>query len=600
MDALANNLIRLLTPIHNSKAMIALRSGLLCALPAIVLGSLGLLLFQTPIEALNQAIADVGLVPVLSQMYYCCFLASGLFVAGGIAHSWAKQSNLEPMPSAVIAICCFLILLPPHIPYTDTAGTQINVPGLDYSWLGNKGLWVAIASGMATGAVYSSLLRVLKNRFGSSRQQSVGTADATLFEYLLFSLVPAAIMIVGCVVIFGLASLAKDSPSPAELVLSWLQMPFANLDDSLPSVVVYALCSSLLWFLGLHGPLIAGEQLNAIAIQNTTNNSAAIMSGEVLSAANGAHFVTNQFMNSITMTGLGITFGLALCFTIFAQSRRMKTLGIIGLVFSFFNMNEALLLGSIIYNPLLLVPLILVPLIAALLTYGGFALGLASITATNVIWSMPPVVSGFFSGGVGLAVIQLLVLVISFALYLPFAFAADKQAYIDENGSEVGFASPLQRLFMGRQVPAPVAAGTANPQYGYSQPAQQVPYAAQAQPQPVQQREYGYPQQNAYGQARQPQYGQAQQAPQPYAQPQRPYAQQQQPYAQQPYGEGRQPYGQAQPYAQRTSAQQAGAQQPYAQQTGAQQNRQQPYGYDEYGRPLYAPQNNQRPRYPRQ
>ena len=579
MDALANNLIRLLAPIHNSKAMVALRSGLLCALPAIVLGSLGLILFQLPIEALNQVVVDAGLVPILSQMYYCCFLASSLLVAGGIAHSWAKQSSLEPMPAAVIAICCLLILLPAHIPYTDTAGTQISVPGIDYTWLGSKSLWVAIASGMATGAVYSSLLRVLKNRFGSSGKQSVGTADATLFKDLLFSLVPAAIMIIGCIVLFGLASLAKGSPSPAELVFSWLQMPFANLDDSLASVVVYVLSSTLLWFFGFHGSAIAGEQLNAIAIQNTTNNSAAIMSGEVLSAANGAHFVTNQYMNSITMTGLGITFGLALCFTIFAQSRRMKTLGIIGLVLSFFNMNEALLFGSIIYNPLLLVPFILVPLIAALLTYGGFALGLASIMAVPVPWSSPPVVSGFLSGGVGLAVIQLLVLIISFALYLPFAFVADKQAYIDENGSEVGFASPLQRLFIGRQAPAPVAARTAGQGYAYSQFAQQTPYDTQAQSQPVQQREYGYAQQNAYGQAQQQYYGQAQQTPQPYAQPQQPYAQQ---------------AGAQQPYAQPNQ------QQPYGQQPYAQPNQQQPYGYDEYGRPLYAPQNNQSRRYPRQ
>ena len=498
MDTLANNIIRTLGPIHNSKAMTALRQGLLYALPAIILGEIALLLFQLPFAPLAKIVMDIGAVPILAQVYTSCFSISSLLVAAGIAHSWAKQSSHELMPAAVIAICCLLILIPSSIPYVDTTGSQIDVAGIDRTWLSAQSLWVAIACGLTTGALYSALLGAFK----AGRKNALvlpHNSTAGLYQDVLYSLAPGTIMVVGCATLFGFSSLAPGSPSPAELATSWLQAPFEGLGDDLLGIIVFSISVPALWFFGIHGNMVAGKGLSMIAASNSASNAQLFANGTPLTVGNGARIVSEQFMHDISITGIGISFGLALCLVIFARSRRMRTIGIAGLLLSLFNMNEVLLYGTIVLSPLLIIPFVLMSLLSALVNYASIAIGLVGIAVAEVPWTMPPVMSGFFTGGIGLAIVQLLLLILSLLIYVPFVYAADKQAYLDEHGSLLEYASPLQRLFAGKTsatqgtnfgtpaptpvpAPSPASASAPAPGYGYDQygrPAQQPPQPAQ-------------------------------------------------------------------------------------------------------------------------
>ncbi|MBR1628891.1 MAG: PTS sugar transporter subunit IIC, partial [Lachnospiraceae bacterium] len=145
----------------------------------------------------------------------------------------------------------------------------------------------------------------------------------------------------------------------------------------------------------------------------------------------GGHVVTQQFYeNMITITGSGITIGIAIYCLFFAKSAQYKALGSIAIGPGVFNINEPIIFGiPIVMNPIAAVPFILVPMISCTLEYIAIYTGLCPMyRGIYVPWTTPPIISGFIIGGVRTAILQALVLVVSVVVYTPFMRILDKQA----------------------------------------------------------------------------------------------------------------------------------------------------------------------------
>lgn len=114
----------------------------------------------------------------------------------------------------------------------------------------------------------------------------------------------------------------------------------------------------------------------------------------------------------------------------------MKEIGKLGVIPSFFNVNEPVLFGTpVVLNPLLAVPFMLMPVISGTIEYFAMYFGLCPLYSGVVVpWTCPPIISGFLIGGWRTALLQLLILVLSFFVYLPFIRAIDKQ-YIEQENS---------------------------------------------------------------------------------------------------------------------------------------------------------------------
>ncbi|KRM86279.1 cellobiose PTS, EIIC [Liquorilactobacillus vini DSM 20605] len=154
-----------------------------------------------------------------------------------------------------------------------------------------------------------------------------------------------------------------------------------------------------------------------------------------LSLANGAHIVTNEFYNNfINLTGSGITIGLVI-FTLYAaRSAQMKSLGKIELVPALFNINEPFLFGlPLVMNPFLAIPFFLTPVIVALTTYLVIYFGIVPpLNGVAAPWTTPPIISGFLIGGWKMAIWQTIVLIMSTAIYFPFAKKYDSYLLAQE------------------------------------------------------------------------------------------------------------------------------------------------------------------------
>ena len=185
---------------------------------------------------------------------------------------------------------------------------------------------------------------------------------------------------------------------------------------------------------------VVGGIMTGLLQANSLANQAIIDSGVELTIANGGHIVTQQFYDQfINITGAGITIGLVMYMFFFAKSKQLKALGKLGIIPALFGINEPVLFGApVVMNPMLAIPFIGMPVIACLIQYFALYTGICPLYgATQIPWTCPPIISGFLLGGWKSALLQLVILCVSFFVYLPFIKKIDKMNLVQEKNQPV-------------------------------------------------------------------------------------------------------------------------------------------------------------------
>ena len=419
----------------NTRGIRAIKDGLVYSMPLIIVGAVYLLLFQLPVESLANFVASTGAVPFLAHGYTSTFQITAIIAALGVAYQWAKNEGLEPFSAAIISLAVFLILIPDYIAGAGPDGA--NVAGLDKTWLAGQGMIGAIIAGLLVGLIYSWFI---KKDIRIKMPDGVPDGVAAAFT----GLIPAAVLITGAVIVYALCETIFHT-TPIELIYVFLQTPLQGFGDSLVGVIVFETLIPLLWWFGVHGATVVGSVSSTIATTNNLENAdifqKLIASGmsrsEAVAAmpANGGHIFTDAFVNCFqAITGSGVTMGLVIFMVFFAKSAQMKQVGKLGLGSGIFNINEPILFGTpIVMNPQLFIPFVLAPVIGNALAYILTAIGfIPYTTGVTVPWTTPPILSGLLCIGWQGALMQIIELVISFFLYLPFARAVDNELYANE------------------------------------------------------------------------------------------------------------------------------------------------------------------------
>lgn len=135
--------------------------------------------------------------------------------------------------------------------------------------------------------------------------------------------------------------------------------------------------------------------------------------------------------------GCGLTFGLLIASWLSAKSSQMKSITKLATVPGIFNINEPVIFGlPIVFNPYLLVPFVLVPLLALIITYASIAFGFMNpFSAVQVPWTTPPIIAGLLLNGWQGAVVQIVIIAMSTAVYFPFVRAQDRSMLKEEQES---------------------------------------------------------------------------------------------------------------------------------------------------------------------
>ena len=139
--------------------------------------------------------------------------------------------------------------------------------------------------------------------------------------------------------------------------------------------------------------------------------------------------------------GGGATIGLALCLMFFSKSKAYKTLGKVSGIPALFNINTAILFTfPTVLNPIMLIPFVLTPVVNAIITYLAMMTNLVPYTTgVTLPWTTPPIIGGFLATGSWRgAVLQIVLVAVSFMIYFPFFKAADKRNLEKESVKKEG------------------------------------------------------------------------------------------------------------------------------------------------------------------
>ncbi|HFD0838715.1 TPA: PTS sugar transporter subunit IIC [Enterococcus faecium] len=407
----------MITSVVNLRPLTALRNGMTYTIPIIIAGSLFFLFAHFPVDYIAQWIDKTGFSMYFTQVYQATFDVIAFWIVFAIAYAYAKEENIDRLPVGMTALSAYLLLIQP-----------LNVQGeIDNIWTGGEGILGAVATGLLIGWGYARLARFAKGwRQRGKIPENVWQSFTSLIPILaivIFTLIGSAVFqqLFGMTVIQG--------------IWTYVQLPIQSLIDTLFGVLLLGFFVPFLWLFGLHGSAMVNGLVSPILQANSLANAEILASGKELTVANGGHIVTQQFLDQfMTVTGAGLTLGAVFFMMFFAKSRKYRELGKLSLLPALFNINESIIFSTpIVMNPMMAVPFIFAPILSGLITYSALYFGFVPLfTAVQVPWTTPPILSGFLVGGVPAAILQGIVLAISFFIYFPFLKKIDSANFKKE------------------------------------------------------------------------------------------------------------------------------------------------------------------------
>lgn len=430
-EILEEKMLPIAAKLGNNKVLIAIRDGITLSMPLIIIGSLFLVIASFPIEAWTNWLTEMGIDTYLWKGVDSSFGLMGLVASFGVAYSFARQHKLDGVSAGIIALSSFIVVTPF---VTGEAGAGIPV-----GYMGSKGLFVAMVLGIISSLIFKWFIQ---HDIQIKLPEAVPPAVSRSFS----ALIPGAVIITLWLVIFAIID-RVGLGNIHDLLGKILGGPLGLLGNNIFGTLFAILLNSLFWFVGIHGGNVVNSILNPIWLMNSDANRLIFQADKMADLPN---IITMQFIdNYVFMGGGGATIGLVIVIAIIARKKKAskisKTMAPLTLTPGLFNINEPTMFGlPIVMNISLLIPFILAPMANAIISYAAMATGLvAKTTGIAVSWTMPPIISGFFTTGghISGSILQLVCIVVDVLIYWFFYKAVEKQNLILESEEENNYTN---------------------------------------------------------------------------------------------------------------------------------------------------------------
>jgi len=428
----------------NQKHILAVRNGVIAAVPLTIVGGISLIMAFPPIDPTRvndnpniftqmllvwHSWASANMATILAPFNMTMGIMA-LFVAMAVGYNLSISYKMNPLSGAMTAAATFLLVAAPSqsvvvlSKINDTMGypliSKLGQDALPLKFMDAKGMFTAILVGL----LVVEIARWLKKKnIVIKMPKGVPPAVASSFELL--------IPLIICVFGFHLISLLCESTFGMlipEAIMKSLA-PFVGAVDSAGGTFVIATMMNLLWFIGLHGPAIIGGVSRPFLDSNLLANASDKIAGLPLE-----HIYTTPFQDFyMQLGGSGAT--LALVFMLlWSKSKQLKGIGRIGLLPGLFNINEPIIFGlPLIFNPILFLPFVFVQGINGVIAYTVTEMGLVGATFVTAPWTTPAPIGAFLSTmDWHAAALILCLIVIDFVIYYPFFKIYEKQCIKQE------------------------------------------------------------------------------------------------------------------------------------------------------------------------
>ncbi len=428
MDFLEKYLMPISGKMSANKYLRAISGGFIAIMSANIIGSMFTLLGNLPIPAYTTWLANTGLNAVLALPGTVTVSMISLYAAFFIAYTLAREFQSDGAGAGLISLISFFIVTNVGRYFVAAEEGAAAVTAVSTEFLAAKGLFAAMIIALITGRAY---VWILDKGWTIKLPDSVPPNVTNSFK----TLIPGFI-IVTCWLIIGTLCTKTSYGGLHQMIFGVIQSNLMRfMGNNIGAWAFFNIMTGLLWFFGLHGGNIVGSITNPIYTPLSLENLEVYMADPTAKLPN---IISGAFGKTFTFGGVASMFGLAILMVFFAKSEQMKTLGKLALPTTIFFINEPLLFGiPTVLNPLFFFPMLFLTTIQGVLTYIMMKIGVVPIArGVQIPWTTPPVIDGFLQGGVGLAIWEFLMVLLSMVLWYPFFKIQDNISLKQEQGDK--------------------------------------------------------------------------------------------------------------------------------------------------------------------
>jgi cellobiose PTS system EIIC component len=410
--------------IGNQRHLLALRDGIMFAMPLMIIGSIFITLAWLEVEKYQNFMASIfgDNWSAFGDVVYNATLGILTIIAVfGVGYSLASSykvdnKNIDGIPAGVLALSGYFIIS--FLSNFKLGKEQVSAWSPDLFTA--QYLFVGLIVALITAEIYRFFLQ---KKIIITLPDTVPPTVARSFT----ALIPGFVIIVLFLLVrLGFAYTSWENL--ATFIREVVSKPFTLAGSTYIGTLIACLMEHFLWSFGIHGSSIITAFMEPIWIQNSDANLHAVKEGSKVLP----HIVTYSFYeNGIWMGGSGATLPVAIYMLLFAKSNLLKKVGKLAIGPSIFNVNEPIMFGlPVVLNPFLMIPYILAPIAVLTITYFGTDLGIFPYTnGTMPPWTTPYFISGYLMTGGKLmgVVMQLVAFAVAFTIWFPFIKMWDKK-----------------------------------------------------------------------------------------------------------------------------------------------------------------------------
>ena len=429
MNKLSAMIERYVAPMANKlarqKYVQAIQSTFLTMIPFLTVGSFALILISPAMDFHEmdpgimrtfmegwQWFADFAYGP-LNAINYATMSCLALYLAFGMGFFLSKHHGMKGYLPTVLCGISFIVVnaIAPDGSFTT-----------DY--LGGTGLF----GSMITAGIAFELYRFLYDHKVGRIELQGGNVPPALTESFA-SLVPVVIVLA----VMGLMSTAVITfagvPFPG--LIGALLEPVVSMIDNVFGVMILSLLVMVLWWFGIHDSVITGP-LTPFLYHNLSVNMTAYAAGTAAIAL--PYVLTEPFWwTFMAIGGSGATFGLALLL-LRSKSKHLKTVGKLGIIPVFFNINEPIIFGMpLMLNPTMMFPFVFAMTANGVISYLLMDIGLVARTFVYPSWNMfCPIGALLATLDIKAVLLVIGLIIMDMIIYYPFLKVYEKQKLQEE------------------------------------------------------------------------------------------------------------------------------------------------------------------------
>lgn len=425
-DKLQNVLLSISSKVETNKYLGSIKEAFTMFVPFIIVGSFGSMLniLVSGANGLAQWVPWLSnLSPAFTAINFVTISCMSLPIAFLIGYKLAEKENLPQLESGLIGLLSYLAVCPNTIS-TVVEGLKdpVVVNGLGAGVIGAQGLFVSMIMSMVAVKFFGLLTNI--DAIKIKMPDSVPTGIARSFNILIpIFIIITAFSVGGCLFNTFTGNYLNV------WIYNIIQLPLQALANTTGGILVLALVNQLFWFLGIHGGMVIEGVRGPLSAAGLAENISAVQAGGV-----ATNILTRGFWTSfVVVGGGGITLSLLIAIFIFSNREDHKSIAKFSLIPGICGINEPVVFGlPLVLNPIFAIPFILNSVIAAFIAVVATNIGFLTCGVLDCPPGLPVFVTGFISYGIHGIIVQAIILIVTFIIWVPFVLMSNKQAKLEQ------------------------------------------------------------------------------------------------------------------------------------------------------------------------